>query len=196
MSEFANTAYKDTGELPDIDALNGIAATMYGAGQETTVHLFASGMRILAQQAEIQKELRAHPDLMPRFVEEALRVEPPVKGLSRLALTDIEVAGTTIPAGSNVYLPWAAGNRDPTQFADPNSFDLHREDWRGNLSFGHGPHSCPGAPLARLEAIVGFNHVLANTTKIRIASDSPPLEYMPTFVLRALKELWIEVETA
>jgi cytochrome P450 len=194
MSEFVNTPYTDTGKLPELEALNGIAATMYGAGQETTVHLFASGMRILCQHPEIQNELRANPELMPRFVEEVLRVEPPVKGLSRLAVYDVEIEGTKIPAGATVHLSWAAGNRDPAQFANPEKFDIHRKDWRGNLAFGHGPHSCLGGPLARLEATVGFNHVLAKTENVRIAPDAPPLEYLPTFVLRALKELWIEVE--
>ncbi len=196
MTEYVNNPHRDSGELPDVAELYGIAATIFGAGQETTVHMFASGMRILTERPELQKELRENPELIPRFVEEVLRCEPPVKGLHRLALHDTTISGVEIPAGSIVALSWAAANRDPERWLHPDEFDLHREDWHGNMSFGHGPHSCVGAPLARAEGQLGFEQILARTRSLRRARDAEPLEYMPTFVLRALKVLPIEFDAA
>lgn len=196
MSEYVNNSYRDTGELPEVGDLVGIAGVLFGAGQETTVHMFSSGMRILLDHPEIQKELRDDPSLAPLFIEEVLRYEPPVKALCRLALEDNEVGGVEIPAGSIVLLSWAAANRDPERWTHPDEFDMHREESRAVVSFGFGEHSCPGAPLARLEGQIGFQKILSRTTDLRHATGADPLEYLPSFILRALRDVPVEFDVA
>ena len=195
MSDFANTPYFDTdsGELPPVEEIAGTAAVIYGAGQEvTTTHMFAHGMYFLVNRPELQQELRKSPELIPNFVEETLRLEPPLKLMHRLAMVDIEIGGVEIPAGSTVALSWAAANRDPEYWSNPDEFDLHRRDWRRSRVFGSGAHACAGAPLARIEGCAGFERILARTRNLRHAHNAPPAEFVPSYFARMLKRLWVE----
>jgi cytochrome P450 len=94
--------------------------------------------------------VREDPALIPRAVDEALRLEAPVRAFSRFAVADYDVAGTTIPAGSRVLVLFASGNRDERRWSDPDRFDLTR-DAREHLGFGHGVHRCAGSHVAQLE---------------------------------------------
>jgi cytochrome P450 len=94
--------------------------------------------------------LRADPELIPRAIDEALRLHAPVRAFSRFAAADYDVAGTTIAAGSRVLILFASGNRDERRFPDPDRFDLTR-DARDHLGFGHGVHRCAGSHVAQLE---------------------------------------------
>jgi cytochrome P450 len=125
------------------------------AGFETTTDLLGNGLAILLDQPDQLTEPAA-------FVEEVLRYESPVQVTTRVARNTVEVAGTSIPAGSNLVLLLGAANRDPARFADPDRFDPLRT---GNkpLSFGAGAHICLGNSLARLEATVAFTRLRAAT---------------------------------
>ena len=125
-------------------------------GQETTARLLAAALKHLAEHPELQDELREHPDLIPNFVEEALRVESPVKTDFRLARHDTRIGEVDIPAGTPVMLLNGAANRDPRRFEDPNEFRIDRPNARAHIAFGRGPHSCPGSPLARAEGHVSL----------------------------------------
>ena len=92
---------------------------------------------------------------MRRFVEEALRLESPSQGFFRFA-EDAEVAGVRIPNGAMVHVRFAAANRDPEQFPDPDSLDLRRPNAGAHMAFSQGEHHCVGAPLARLELQTAF----------------------------------------
>lgn len=94
--------------------------------------------------------LRADAELIPRAVDEVLRLHAPVRAFSRFAVADYDVASTTIPAGSRVLILFASGNRDERRFPDPDVFDLRR-DAREHLGFGHGVHRCAGSHVAQLE---------------------------------------------
>lgn len=94
--------------------------------------------------------LRADPELVPRAIDEALRLHAPVRAFSRFAVADYDVAGTTMPVGSRVLVLFASGNRDERRFPDPDTFDLRR-DAREHLGFGHGVHRCAGSHVAQLE---------------------------------------------
>jgi cytochrome P450 len=94
--------------------------------------------------------LRADPELVPRAIEEALRLDAPVRAFSRHAVADYDAGGTPIPAGSRVLILFASGNRDERRFPDPDRFDLRR-DAREHLGFGHGVHRCAGSHVAQLE---------------------------------------------
>ena len=122
------------------------------------------------------------------FVEECLRLEGPVKSTFRLALHDTKIAGVDVPAGSIVMGLIAAANRDPRIFEDPDRFDPKRRNARRNIAFGHGEHFCPGASLARAEARISFERLLARLDDFQLV-DPGALSYAETFILRGLKDL-------
>jgi pentalenolactone synthase len=131
--------------------LAGLAAILLIAGHETTVARIDLGALLLMTQPDQWDRLRAEPHLLPRAVEEILRVAAPGGvGLPRYAHEDIEVAGVTIRTGDAVLLSGTTANRDPEAFPDPERFDVGR-DPNPHLTFGHGPHYCIGATLARVE---------------------------------------------
>ncbi|HEU0113262.1 MAG TPA: cytochrome P450, partial [Thermomicrobiales bacterium] len=117
------------------------------AGHETTVNLIANGTLTLLRYPDELARLRERPERAPFVVEETLRYEPPVQFANRYALADIALAGETIPRGAGIRLMYAAGNRDPARFRDPDRFDPDRPDIE-HFGFGGGIHYCVGAPLA------------------------------------------------
>jgi cytochrome P450 family 150 subfamily A5 len=162
------------------------------------VRLIATALRRIADEPETQAQLRAHPDLVPRFIEETLRTEGPIKGEYRLALKTTELGGVHIPAGTQVFLANGAANRDPRQFACPAEFRVNRENVRRHVAFGHGIHTCPGAPLARSEVRITIERLLDRTTDIRIneAAHGPAgarrYDYMKTHMFRGLTSLHLD----
>lgn len=130
------------------------------AGLETTVHLISKSLLLLSSRPDLVDRLRSNPLLIAQFIEEMLRYDPPTHGLFRQATADTSIAGVTIPAGTFVMVLLAAANRDPDQFPDPDTFNLDRTV-QGGLAFGHGPHFCLGAALARLEGRATLEALLA-----------------------------------
>ncbi|MFP4854776.1 cytochrome P450, partial [Paraburkholderia sp. BR14264] len=105
-----------------------------------------------------------------------------------VALADVEVAGTTIPAGSPVWIAWAAANRDERHFEDPDEFNPHRSG-NDHLSFGAGIHACFGAPLARLETQIALATLFRRLVNPKLVTDPPP--YRKNALLRGPSELRI-----
>ncbi|MFJ2864212.1 cytochrome P450 [Kitasatospora sp. NPDC087314] len=172
------------------EELTSTAVLLLIAGHETTVNLITNGMLTLLRHPEALERLRADPGLMPGAVEELLRFEPPVQYLpQRSPLTDIEVAGVTVPRGAPLILVLASGNRDPRRFADPDRFDPLRKD-NQHLGFGSGIHTCYGAPLARIEARIALNALLRRLDDARLAEDPPPYRRSP--ILRGPRHLPVE----
>lgn len=176
------------GELNDLEAF-GILILLVSAGTESTTSLLGSGVRLLAQDAVLQARLRKDPALIPTFVEEACRIEPPFRGHYRVVTRDAVLGGVDIPAGSHVVLVWPAANRDPDAFEDPDSVELDRESPRRHVGFGWGIHLCVGAPLARLEARVALERLLASTSEFEIAPRAEPLRHHRSLMIRRLTEL-------
>jgi cytochrome P450 len=187
LSQLANVRFPD-GELPAVIDVVRIAAIVFAAGQETTARLLCAGMRVLAEQPALADELRGDPAAIPNFVEECLRLEGPIKGSFRLALRDTQLAGVEIPAGSMVLAAIGAANRDPRVFEDPDRFDPKRANARRNIAFGYGEHFCPGASLARAEARISFERLLARLDDVRLV-DPGALSYARTFIIRGLSDL-------
>jgi cytochrome P450 len=187
LSKLALVRFPD-GALPEVADVVRIAAILFAAGQETTARLIAAGLRILAEQPALVETLRADPKAIPNFVEECLRVEGPIKGSFRLALRDVTLGGVQIPAGSMLMEMVGAANRDPRVFEDPDRFDAGRANARHNVAFGHGEHFCPGASLARAEARISFERLLARLDGFRLV-DPAALAYAPTFIIRGLERL-------
>lgn len=150
----------DGGEPLSEDEVLGFCYLLLVGGNDTTMSLIGNGMRLLAQHPEQRAELVADAALIPGAIEEMLRLEPPTQTSARQTTRDVELHGTVIPADTRTLLVWGAANLDEREFPDPEAFDIHRAAER-HLSLGHGAHFCMGAALARLEARVAFEELLA-----------------------------------
>jgi len=149
------------------------AATLLVAGNETTRNLIGSAALCLGLLPEVQTALRADPGLLPDAIEEVLRYVPPVAQFPRIATQDTAIDGQTVRAGEWV-MPWIeSANRDPEVFSDPEVFDMRRQPNR-HLSFGYGAHFCMGAALARLEARIALERLLARTSEWRLQPGQTP----------------------
>ena len=196
MSQLAAAEYPD-GSMPTVDEVVKLATLVFAAGLETTVKLLSASIQHLAEDGDLQRQLREDRALIPIFLEETLRLESPVKTHFRLARQSTEIGGCPIPAGTTLMLLPGAGNRDARKFDDPNTFRLDRPNVREHLAFGRGAHSCPGAPLARAEAKIALNRILDRMGDISIAeavhgaADARRYDYEVPFVLRGLAELHI-----
>ena len=197
LTDLALAKYPD-GSTPDVTAVVRTATFLFAAGQETTARLLATSLKYLAEYPELQEELRAHRERIPDFVEEALRIESPVKADFRLARRAAVVGEVEIAAGTPVMLLNGAANRDPRHFECPAEFRIDRPNAREHIAFGRGAHSCPGGPLARVEARVSLERMLDRMRDIRLSQEhhGPPtarrFEYEPTWVLRGLHALHLE----
>ncbi|MGH3794168.1 MAG: cytochrome P450 [Pseudonocardiaceae bacterium] len=177
------------GRMSTVDVITNSVLLLI-AGHETTVNLITNGMLTLLRSPDTLERLRRDPDLMPQAVEELLRYEPPIQLLpQRTPLSDVEVAGVTIPEGAPLTLVLAAGSRDPDRFRDPDLFDPERED-NQHFGFGSGIHSCFGAPLARLEVQLALNQLIHRVESPRLVEDPPPYRRNP--ILRGPRHLLVE----
>jgi cytochrome P450 len=139
------------------------------AGQRTTTNLIGNGMHALLTHPDQLTLLKSRPELVVSAVEEFLRYESPsYRGTLRVAAQDMRIAGAEIGKEAFVHLLIAAANRDPKVFTDPDRLDITRKDNK-HLTFGHGPHYCPGAPLSRLEGQVVFPTLLRRLDGIALA---------------------------
>jgi cytochrome P450 len=197
LTGLASATFPD-GSMPEVIDVVRVAANLFAAGQETTVRLLGAALQLIGERPDLQKLLRDERDRIPNFIEETLRIESPVKGDFRLARVPTTVGGVDIPAGTTVMVVNGAANRDPRRFAQPDEFMPDRRDARHHMSFGHGIHTCPGAPLARAEVRVSIERLLDRMADIRISEEhhGPPdarrYQYLPTFILRGLTQLHLE----
>nr|WP_198429158.1 cytochrome P450 [Nocardia bovistercoris] len=201
LTSMATATFPD-GSTPEVIDVVRVAANLFSAGQETTVRLLSSALKLIAERPDIQQYLREDRSRIQNFIEESLRMESPVKGDFRLSKTDTTVGGTDVPVGTVVMVVNGAANRDPRRFDDPTTFAADRANARQHLAFGRGVHTCPGAPLARAEARVAIERLLARTTELRIdetvhgPADARDYHYLPTFILRGLTSLHLEFDVA
>jgi cytochrome P450 len=185
----------EAGELTDEEAF-AILFLLVSAGGESTTSLTGTGIRILAERPDLQDRLRGEPELIPAFVEEACRIDPPFRGHYRRVVADTELGGVHLPAGSTLVLAWTAANRDAEAFPNPEEIDLDRPNPRQHVGFGWGIHLCVGAPLARIEAKVAFEQLLARTTSFSIDPSSPPLRHHQSLMIRRLTSLPLVLESS
>lgn len=190
------------GTTPELVDVARIASNMFAAGQETTVRLLGTALQWIADDPDLQRQLRQSRELIPRFLEEILRMEGPIKGAFRLARRTTRLGGVDIPAGTTVLVMHSATGRDPRQFENVGELRIDRPNARRHITFGHGVHTCPGAPLARAEVRVCIERLLDATTDIRIdedvhgPADARRWTYMPTFMFRGLVNLHLVFDPA
>lgn len=141
------------------DDLLGLCFLLLVAGTETTTSALGNAILLLDRYPEARSRLVADPSLVASACEEILRFDSPVQGLSRVATRDVEMHGRTIPKGARVHLLFAAANRDPRAFEEPERFDIERRD-NHHFAFGFGVHFCLGASLARMELRIGIEEFL------------------------------------
>lgn len=162
------------------------------AGNEATTKGINEILKLLIQHPEVWKQVALDPSLIPAMVEEGLRLASPNQGLFRIATEDSEVAGTPIPKGSMLWVMFGSANRDERVFPEPDRFDPTRENLTDSVAFGRGAHFCIGAQLARLELRVLFEELVNGIESMAFAPGTT-LEYEPSFILRGLKELQIDM---
>ncbi len=191
-SLLARMANADGGQrMEDLD-LAATGVLLLVAGHETTVNLISNGVLTMLRHPHLRERLRDQPAIALRYVEELLRLEPPVQYLpGRVAIADIDIGGTTIPKGSRVVLLLAAASRDPDRFPDPEVFDPDRPN-NQHYGFGGGVHYCFGAPLARLEGQIVLAEFARRVQNPRLVEDPPP--YRPSPVLRGPLHLKVDID--
>jgi cytochrome P450 len=194
LTDLLNARLEGTAPLNMSEMLN-ILQQLLVAGNETTTNLIGSAMMLLLQHPDQMRSLIDDPSLTGNFIEEALRMESPVQGLFRVTRADAELGGALIPKTSRVVVMYASGNRDDAQFPNADQFDLRRANAKTHLAFGQGVHFCIGAALARLEARVAFETLLARLRNIRFAARND-FAHTPSFILRGLKALHLEFDPA
>jgi cytochrome P450 len=160
------------------------------AGNETTRHHIAKCVQLLGEDQALQARLRADPGLIPRFVEESLRLESPVQGLFRVVRKETMVGDVVLPAGARIFMGYGAANRDPGQFSCPAKLDIDRPNAHTHVAFGSGPHRCVGQMLARKELAIALRCLLARLPMWELV-DAEPLTHRPSLILRGLAALRI-----
>lgn len=140
-------------------------------GSETTRNAISGGLYELIQHPEQLAWLEQNPQGIPNAVEEMLRWSTPFVSMSRTATKDVEWYDQTIKEGQEIMMLYPAGNRDPSKFTDPYTFDIHREFTSQSLSFGYGPHFCLGARLARAEARILLEEIFGRMDNLHITQE-------------------------
>jgi cytochrome P450 len=151
------------------------------AGNETTTNLIGNAVNVLLDHPDQLALVRQDRALLPNLVEEVVRYEGPIQFFFRRACEAVTLAGTKLPANAIIMPLLGSANRDETQFANPDLFDVTR-DTSGHLGFGLGAHYCLGAALARMEARVALEALLDELPQLRRRSAT--IEYADSFLVR------------
>ncbi|MEV1075709.1 cytochrome P450 [Micromonospora parva] len=176
--------------VPEVASL---AFNLLVAGHETTAGLLAHALDQALSDPRRWSAIAADPGLVPAFVAETLRFAPAIDGWLRVTTRDVTVGAVTIPAGARCLLLIGAANRDPAAFQDPDRFDPHRPDVGNHLSFGHGPHFCIGAGLARLEAGIALSRLAQTIPGLRLSPEQHR-SYKPNVAFRAHRGLLATID--
>jgi cytochrome P450 len=201
LTELAHAKYPDGTQAPMLEVVKS-AMFLFAAGQDTSAKLLGNAIRFLAENPDLQQQLREDPSQVPAFIEEMLRVEGSVKATFRLTKKTTSLGGVDLPAGQPVVIALSAGNRDARRWEAPTEFRMDRAKIKEHIGFGRGAHTCLGAPLARAEVRVLLENFLKQTSRIALDEEhhGPPgerrLSYEPSYIIRGLNELYVDLEPA
>lgn len=172
------------GERPlDDGELLSIVQQLLVAGNETTTATLAEGIILLARNPSELAKAQTDPKIIPNMVEEMLRLASASSGIWRVMKQDAELGGITLPAGAMVMMRYAAANRDPERYEEPDRFLADRANARTHLAFGRGIHMCVGNMLSRKEMTVAFEELLPRIAGITL-TDEAAIAYPPNMMLR------------
>lgn len=160
------------GQLALPEVASNAAVLMFG-GIETTEAMITNALLHLLRHPDQLALVRADADLLDGAIEESLRLEPGAAVVDRYATADIVLGPAAIRRGDLVTVSLTGANRDPAVFADPDRFDVRRENARLQLAFAHGPHYCLAAHLARLETRIALQRLLERLPALRLDPDRP-----------------------
>jgi hypothetical protein len=163
------------------EELLGFCFVLVVAGNDTTSNLIANGAVLLAEHPDQRRLLAEDPLLLPDAIEEMLRYESPAQALPRRLTRDVELHGRKLREGEQLFLLWGSANRDEREFEHADRFDVRRRIKR-HLAFGQGIHFCLGKSLARLEARVAFEELLAGAPSFALDGPAP---WLPSMWARA-----------
>ena len=167
------------------DSAEGLALLLFVGGFENVGCSITNTLYWLARHPDQRSWLAANPSQIPAAIEEALRFDAPQQNFKRTTTRDVELRGIQIPAGQPVILLYGAANRDEQRWDQPDIFDIRREP-KHHMAFGHGIHHCIGAPLARLEAQIVLEVVLAEIPHYEFTADPRRL---PSHAVRGFAKL-------
>jgi cytochrome P450 len=184
-------AARDEGVGLTHDELVAMSFGIVASGFAPTVGLIGNGVLALLCNPDQMAMLRAAPDLIGPAVEEFLRYDGPIKvnASIRFATQDVPFGDVVIPAGDPVLISYAAANRDPRHFANPDQLDIRRANNGGHVAFSDGVHYCIGAPLARAEGQIAISALLAACPDLALAADPSELSWRQSRLVRGLKSL-------
>jgi cytochrome P450 len=189
MTQLLNAEFEDeageTRRLTRQEVLT-YTAVLAGAGNETTGRLIGWLAKVLAEHPDQRRAVVEDRSLIPQVIDETLRFEPTGHATARYVMADVEVHGTTIPAGSPILLLLAAANRDHRRYPDPDVYDIRRRGTQ-HLTFGYGLHFCLGASLARLEGRVALDELLNRFPEWDV--DHAGMRLAPTSTVRGWERL-------
>jgi len=177
------------GEVPP-EAVPVMMIDYMGPSLDTTIFGISSGVWLFAKHPDQWDLVRDEPSLIPSAINEVLRMEAPVQGFSRYVARDYDLDGVALPAGSRAIVFYGAANRDPQQFADPDRFDIRRDNAGRHMAFGAGPHMCVGMNLAKLEMRALFVALARRVKRFHVEKE----ERMLNNVLRGFSKLIVTVE--
>jgi cytochrome P450 len=186
-------AASDEGDNPlsVAELISIVGGSFIAAGHETTTSMLTNALLVLLSDTARWEALKADPSLIPRYLEEAMRLDSTSNGFLRTAKEPVEIAGVKLPAGARVYLLYGSACRDGAHFSSPERFDPARENLSDQLTFGRGIHYCAGAPLARAEAQITIDLLRERLPGLRLVPDQE-LRYLPHLAIRGPIHLWVE----
>ncbi|MBV1687190.1 cytochrome P450 [Novosphingobium sp. G106] len=179
------TARLDDDDQPALTFAEIVALTraLLVGGNDTTSTGLSNLLYTIATRPDLADELYENIDndrFVTRFVEESLRIEPPVRGLSRVTTKEVELGGKIIPEDSHLLILFASGNDDSAVFDNPRDFDPSRKNLARHLSFGAGTHLCVAMALARMEAKIAIREIVKRFKNIELAVPAEELLFVPT----------------
>ncbi|HWL42011.1 MAG TPA: cytochrome P450 [Ilumatobacter sp.] len=156
----------------------------FAGGSGTTAAATAAGLYLMMTRDGLQDGLRDDLEMIPRFVEETLRLYPSIVSTVRMAMHDVELGGVTIREGELMMLLTGALNRDPEHYACPYDVNFERPAPRDHLAFMRGTQTCPGQGLARTQLSTIFSVALERLDDLHLDPSMPPPAYTDPFVRR------------
>jgi cytochrome P450 len=159
------------GEISSEEA-NAMVIDYVAPALDTTILATGHMLWCLATTPGAYDALCAEPDLIPSAVNEAVRLASPIRGFTRYAAADVELASTMIPKGSRALILFASANRDERHYPNPDDFDIRRNP-RDHVGWGHGTHTCAGMHLARLEMEILLASLVRQVARIEVGAPAP-----------------------